>query len=200
LNKFSQILVFITAACFILAACGEKPLGINPNVNDNSIHPPIENTQQKDLGVTTTTDEKSSTPTVGITGEKTLAVAPDTNEKLATATNGTIEDKMLVITPSIKGQSVSLHLGETFEVQIPTIPTDGFEWEPQDLDPSILVQVGDPVYTADSSPSAAGGIVTLTFKAVGPGKTTLTLLYLRPSVNGTPSLYKNSFGVTIEVK
>ena len=194
--KFTQFLVFLTAACFVLTACGEKLSGLTPDVNDNSTH----RTVGPDLLITPTVDEKSPAPTVGTTQEKTLAAVQDTNEKLVTPPNTTNEDKMLVITPSIKGQSVSLAVGETFEVQIPTIPTNGFEWEPQDLDPSILVQVGKPVYTADSSPTAAGGIVTLIFKAMGPGKTTLTLLYIRPSVNGAPSLYKNSFGVTIEVK
>jgi predicted secreted protein len=198
--KFTHFLVIMATGCLLLAACSEKKSVSTQEVNVKSANPPVGSNAETQAVVTPAASEKSISPTVGNTGEKAVGVTPDTNEKLATPTNGTYEDKILVITPSIKGQSVSLHLGETFEVQIPTIPTDGFEWEPQNLDPSILVEVGKPVYTADSSPNAAGGIVTLTFKSVGAGKTTLTLLYLRPAVNGVASLYKNSFGVTIEVK
>jgi predicted secreted protein len=198
--KFTQLLVFLTAACLVLTACGEKSQGTTPTGNENSAHPTIGPTQQKDLVITPTVDEKSATPTIATPLEKTLAPTPDTNEKSVTPTNGTNEDKNLVIKPSIKGQSVTLQVGEVFEVQIPTIPTAGFEWQPQDLDASILVQLGKPVYKADPSPTAAGGIVTLTFKAVSRGKVTLTLLYLHPAVNGLPALYKDSFGVTIEVK
>ena len=105
-----------------------------------------------------------------------------------------------VITPKIQGQAFLLKVGYTFSVQIPTIPTQGFTWLPENLDTAILSQLGDPVFKADSAAAGSGGIVTINFKVVGPGTTALTLIYTQPAVNGTPSLYTNSFGVTIEAK
>jgi len=111
-----------------------------------------------------------------------------------------MDGKTVVVTPAIKGNSASLYIGDTLEVRIPTIPTPGYEWTVQDLDKAILLQDGSAVYVEDSGPSSAGGIVTLTFNAVGAGKTTLNLLYMSPSSNETPSMSSNSFSVTVEVK
>ena len=108
--------------------------------------------------------------------------------------------KTVVVTPAIKGNSASLNVGDTLEIQIPTIPTEGFEWEAQDLDTTILLQEGSAVYTQDSSPNSAGGIVTLRFNAVGVGKTTHNLLYVNSSSNAALSLSTNSFSMTVEVK
>jgi len=108
----------------------------------------------------------------------------------------TTEAKTVVITPAIKGNSASLNVGDTLEIQIPTIPKEGFEWVAQDLDKNILLQEGSAEYTADTNPNAAGGIVTLVFKAVGAGNTNLSLMY----VNSASSLSSNSFGMTVEVK
>ncbi|MFZ2097704.1 MAG: protease inhibitor I42 family protein [Anaerolineales bacterium] len=122
---------------------------------------------------------------------------------LLTACGGAIpgaEGNTVVITPAIKGNSASLNVGDTLEIQIPTIPTAGYEWEAQDLDTSILIQEGSALYMEDSSPNSAGGIVTLRFNAVGAGNTTLNLLYVNSSVSGDLSLSKNSFSVTVEVK
>ncbi len=111
-----------------------------------------------------------------------------------------VEGKTVIVTPAVKGNSASLDVGDTLEVRIPTIPTTGYEWTAQELNKAILVQERSAVYVEDSSPSSAGGIVTLTFKAVGAGKTTLNLLYVNSSSNNTPSISSNSFSVTVEVK
>jgi predicted secreted protein len=104
--------------------------------------------------------------------------------------------KTVVITPAIKGNSATLNVGDTLEIQIPTIPMEEFEWVAQDLDTNILVQEGSAAYTEDASPNSAGGIVTLIFKAVGAGQTNLNLLYVNPST----SLSSDSFGMVVEVK
>src|SRR4030042_694296 len=106
-----------------------------------------------------------------------------------------VEEKTLIVTPAIKGNSASLNVGDTLEVRIPTIPTPGYEWAAQELDKAIMVQEGNVIYVEDSSPSSAGGIVTLRFNAVGAGKTTLNLLYVNSSSNETPSMSSNSFSV-----
>jgi len=105
----------------------------------------------------------------------------------------------IIITPAIKGNSAVLDVGDTLDVQIPTIPSEGYQWQVRDLDPSILVQEGEATYEADASPDSAGGIVTLKFKAVGPGKTTLSLEYTNAGSATGPAFSKNTFGMTITV-
>lgn len=156
MDKFTKLLVVMTAACFLLIACGAE---------ENLVHP---------------TPKK-------------------TEENLVHPTPKKIEEEPLVVTPGIKENLVNLKVGGTFEIQIPTIPTAGFEWEPEDLDTTILLQEGGANYVADTSSNSAGGIVTLKFKAIGPGKTTLNLIYTQPSGNGTPSFSKNSLAVTVNV-
>ena len=107
--------------------------------------------------------------------------------------------KTVVITPAIKGNSASLDVGDILEIQIPTIPTQGFEWQVQNLDTNILLQEGIAVYTEDTYPISAGGVTTLRFKAVGSGKTNLSLLYVNTPSGETPSMSKQSFGMPVEV-
>jgi hypothetical protein len=58
-----------------------------------------------------------------------------------------IMGKAVDITPAIKGNSASLNVGDTLVIQIPTIPTAGFEWKAQDLNTAILLQEGSAGYT-----------------------------------------------------
>jgi predicted secreted protein len=176
MDRFTQFLVILSAGCALLAACGAK----------SSVTSPTENT--------------STTPMVENTQEKVATITPGVSEKTASPTDVNPEGNTVVITQNMHGETVSVKVGDTIEIQIPTIPTNGFEWQAKNLDPTILAQVGEPVFSADPGPNAAGGIVALKYKAVGPGTTTLNLLYLHPAENGMPSLYKNSFGVTIEVR
>lgn len=115
-------------------------------------------------------------------------------------TAGITPVQTLVITQDMNGKTFNLKVGDTFEIQMPTIPTPGYQWEPKDLDKIILVQVGDTLYTVGTSPNEAGGIVKLDFKAVGTGTTSLHLIYTQSTTAGTPALNSQSFGVTIEVK
>jgi predicted secreted protein len=103
-----------------------------------------------------------------------------------------------VVGPDSKGGLVKLKVGDTFEVRIPTIPRPGYTWQPTNLDTSILEQVGEAVYTPDTSPNSAGGVVTVTFKVVGPGTAPLILLYVTPAQGNSPSLSSKSFGLTVE--
>jgi predicted secreted protein len=110
------------------------------------------------------------------------------------------ESKIVLVTPAIEGNSASLSVGDSLEIQIPTIPTVGFEWQAQNLDTKILKQEGSAVYNADNNPNAAGGIVTVKFLAVGAGITNLNLLYVSSQTSTLPSVSSNSFGMTVEVK
>ena len=178
MKKITQRLVIITAACLLLAACVVKP----------SAAPPALST------------EKSANPTIESTPAQRPLNTPFVNGATISPTTDFPREKTLVITRDMNGKSFSLKVGDAFEIQLATIPMVGFEWTPQNPPPTILVQEGQAVYKADTSPNSAGGIVTLRFKTVGAGKTQLILLYQHPAGNGLPALYNNSFGVNIEVK
>jgi predicted secreted protein len=145
-------------------------------------------------------DKYSKFLVIMVAGCLLLAACGGITQGMVTPTVGGTGENVIVITHDMNGKSVSLKVGDTFEIQIPTIPTAGYNWEAEDLDATILLQVGDPVFKADSNLTGAGGIVTLKFKVVGTGTTPLNLIYVRPSENGVPSLYTDSFGVTVEVK
>jgi len=106
----------------------------------------------------------------------------------------------VVITPAMKGNSATLDVGDILEVQIPTIPTEGFDWVIQDLDTTILLQEGLAVYTRATDPNSAGGTTTLRFTAVGVGNTTISLLYLSAASGDTPAMSKSSLSISVEVK
>jgi predicted secreted protein len=106
----------------------------------------------------------------------------------------------IVVTPAINGNSVSMKVGDVLEIQIPTLPTPGYEWRVQDTADKILLQNGSAVYTEDSSPDSAGGITSLKFGATQTGTTTLVLLYSNSPSNGEPALSSNSFSIVVDVK
>ena len=110
------------------------------------------------------------------------------------------DGKTVVVTPAIKGNSASLNVGDVLEIQMPTIPTEGFEWQTQDLDTTILTQEGEVVYTADTNPNSPGGLVTFRFTASGVGETVLKFLYVNSASNGVPSLSSDSFSMVVVVK
>jgi len=175
MDKFTQFLVIMTAGCLLLIACGEKGLVTTQDMNGKSV-----------------------SSTVGNTEEKVMVITPDMNGTLVSPTVGNTEEKVLVITQDMDGKSVSLKVGDTFKVRLLGNPTTGYNWVISDYDSSVVSQIGDVDYHADSSLVGSGGTYTYQFKALGPGATILTYNYLRSwEKNVLP--YK-TFKVTIEVK
>jgi len=143
----------------------------------------------------------------GVVSQNTVSLTIDGTATVGSPVEGTASPivgggaaNASVITKDMKGKTISLKVGDTFEINIRTIPTPGFKWEVNKLDTTILLELGDPVFNADSNPTSIGGTVVVKFKVVGAGTTPLTLIYVGTSQNGGPSLYKDSFGVTIEAK
>lgn len=102
------------------------------------------------------------------------------------------------LTASDAGKTVKIENGDTFQVKLDGNPTTGYSWEPENLDSSILEQQGKWDFKPESSAVGAGGVITTTFKAVGPGKTNLRLIYHRPFEQGVAPL--ETWEVTIQVK
>jgi predicted secreted protein len=108
--------------------------------------------------------------------------------------------KLLVVTPAINGNSAELAVGDVLEIRLPTIPSPGYAWQVEDLDSQVLIQVGDAVYTPDTSENSAGGITTVKFEAVGPGSSTALLLFTGTPSQQKPALSSDSFSLAVTVK
>lgn len=78
------------------------------------------------------------------------------------------------------GETVELRAGDTLSVGLPGNPTTGYEWMDGAPDNMILVQDGDPSFKPESGGLGAPGIVTLEWRAAGPGNE-LVLATYKPS-------------------
>lgn len=97
------------------------------------------------------------------------------------------------LTESDNGSTITLAVGETLQVELPSNPTTGYSWKVTSNDADVLTPLGEPQFAlqARTTPMpGAGGTQTFHFQAVGKGQTTLTLVYVRPwetSVTPTPN-------------
>ncbi len=105
----------------------------------------------------------------------------------------------LVVTVNENGKTVTINSGATFIVKLDGNPTTGYTWTAKDLDTTMLEQVGDPIFDSTNPVLVgSGGTLTLKFRALKVGMTTLTLIYHRPWETGVEPL--DTFSVTVNVK
>ena len=84
------------------------------------------------------------------------------------------------LTEKDAGRTVEMKVGDTLQVMLEGNPTTGYDWERASGDEAVLEQLGASTFKADSDLMGSGGQVTLRFKAVAAGQTTLQLVYHRP--------------------
>jgi inhibitor of cysteine peptidase len=96
------------------------------------------------------------------------------------------------------GSTVELRVGEGMEVVLDGNPTTGFLWEAEDLDTSVLKQLGEPDFQPDTALLGSGGKFTFRFEAVASGQTLLQLVYHRPWETDVPP--EKTFEVTVMVQ
>jgi inhibitor of cysteine peptidase len=103
------------------------------------------------------------------------------------------------LTSANNGNQVEVKVGGQIIITLDGNPSTGYTWEAKDLDASMLTQIGDPVFNS-SNPGlvGSGGTLTMTFKALKAGMSTLTLVYHRPWETGVEPT--NTFSVTLKVK
>ncbi len=102
-----------------------------------------------------------------------------------------------VITFDMNGKTIEVNEGDIIQVSIPTLPVEGFDWVPVDLDTSILEQMGSSMLNQGTNDSSSD--VILFFKAVGKGSASLSLIYSQDTKTNPNAMYTKSFGVTINV-
>ena len=84
--------------------------------------------------------------------------------------------------------ALQVKVGDTFVIELDSNRTTGYSWTLAETDPTIIEQVSNvykPRETADRR-VGSGGTEVWTFKAIAPGKITLTFQYARPWENGVP--------------
>ncbi len=114
---------------------------------------------------------------------------------VSACTSGAVEHQL---TAANANQSIEAKVGDTLVVELEGNPTTGFTWEATELDQAVLEQVGEPEFNAESDLLGAPGVISLRFKATGPGQTLLKLVYHQPWEQDVPP--EETFEVTIAVK
>jgi inhibitor of cysteine peptidase len=87
------------------------------------------------------------------------------------------------ITDADNGKQITVKPGDVVTLTLVSNPTTGYSWQVMEIDSAVLVQDGEPEYKQSPGSEGlvgAGGTETFHFKAVGNGKTTLNLGYMRP--------------------
>jgi len=108
------------------------------------------------------------------------------------------QNSKISITAGDDGKTITMNMGQTLDVTLDGNVTTGYNWIMQSMDPAILKQVGDPVYTPESNQIGAPGKIVLTLQPVKTGQANLVLNYMRPfEKKYCPS---RTFQVTIVVK
>ena len=96
------------------------------------------------------------------------------------------------------GTTITLQKGQKLEIKLEGNPTTGFNWYAYPELTSLLTQVGEPEFKADSKLIGSGGMITLRFEAAAAGQGKLQLAYRRAWEKDITPL--QTFEVNIVVK
>ncbi len=107
--------------------------------------------------------------------------------------------KQTVLSKADTGKQVSVNVGGQLAVSLASNPSTGYTWETKNLDAAFLQQLGEAKFKSDNSALVgSGGTLTLTFKALKPGMTTLTLVYHQPWETNVDPI--DTFSVTVTIR
>jgi predicted secreted protein len=91
---------------------------------------------------------------------------------------------------------VSLKVGDTLRVVLPSTPSTGYSWQVADSSP-VLKATGSSNTPGAQKNVGAAGRQSLVFTAMAPGKDDLILNYSRPWEKGKPAARQYTIGVTV---
>jgi inhibitor of cysteine peptidase len=107
---------------------------------------------------------------------------------VVTAISGCAAQTALALEAEDNGSEITLQKGQILTITLPGNPSTGYSWMMIDPEGSILRQVGEPEFKADSELVGAPGTLTLRFEAVEAGQMDFTLGYQRPWETGVEPL------------
>ena len=109
------------------------------------------------------------------------------------------QPKELSVDKSYSGKEVNLAPSGTLTISLVSNPSTGYSWDKEaDVsDPSVIEQT-DHQFEASKVPVVgAPGLQVWTFKALGPGTSTISMQYKSPTVSSKAA---DSFTLTVNVK
>lgn len=92
----------------------------------------------------------------------------------------------ITVGPDDIAPAATLDVGQELDIALRANPSTGYQWVIASSDATLLAQVGEPVFAADSDLIGASGTMTFRFKALDVGECTLRLHYLRPWEDAAP--------------
>ena len=105
-----------------------------------------------------------------------------------------------VLTRQDNGHAVTVPVGTTLVVQLPSNPTTGYAWTPVNVPAPVLKLIRSSYAQTPAPPAFAGvgGMDTFRFDALKAGSQILQLNYARVWEKGIPPVETVSFPVTVE--
>lgn len=95
------------------------------------------------------------------------------------------------------GKKVNLVVEDEFFISLNANPTTGFTWAVTQIDTSLIKQVEEVAFKAESDRLGATGIQTFTFYCLQTGNTVLEMIYHRPwDKESAPS---DTFSLTLHI-
>jgi inhibitor of cysteine peptidase len=109
------------------------------------------------------------------------------------------DSSQIAVTSADNGKELNVKVGQQIVVVLEGNPTTGYTWEADGLDKSMFQQIGSTKFKSSNPGLAgAGGTLTLVFKTLKAGTTSLRLIYHRTWELGVKPL--RSFKTNIVVK
>ena len=100
----------------------------------------------------------------------------------------TLPQDSLIFYKEDSGKKVNLVVKDEFFISLDANPTTGFTWAVAQIDTSLIKQVGEIDFKAESDCLGAPGIQTFTFYCLQTGNMVLEMIYHRPwDKESTPS-------------
>lgn len=113
------------------------------------------------------------------------------------AVSGCGAKSALALEAKDNGRQIELEKGQTLAISLEGNPSTGYTWEMVESEDSILRQVGEIEFEAESDLVGAPGTQTLRFEAVESGQTELKLVYHRPWEKDVEPLETFTLQVTV---
>jgi inhibitor of cysteine peptidase len=113
------------------------------------------------------------------------------------AVSGCAAKSALALEAKDNGRQIELEKGQTLAISLEGNPSTGYTWEMVESEGSILRQVGEIEFKAESDLVGAPGTQTLRFETVEAGQMDLKLVYHRAWEEGVQPLETFTVQVTV---
>ena len=103
----------------------------------------------------------------------------------------------LIFNKEDDGKIANLKVADEFFISLDASPTTGYTWAVAQIDSSLIEQIGEVAFKAESELLGASGIQTFTFNCIQTGNTVLEMIYHRPWDKESAPL--DTFSLTLNI-